>query len=293
MSGGVGRQPGDDRFAAVVVNYESGSALERCIGDLLGEVPAETVIVDNGSSDGSVDRARLLFGEVGVIATGYNLGYGAAVNRGLAATSAPFVLVCNPDLEMEPGATARLSKALTDHPDWAVAGPRVLDEDGHRYPSARRFPSFGDAVGHAVLGMFVPDNRFTRAYRQTQLDDVSIGETTVDWVSGACFLARREALEQVGGFDETYFMYVEDVDLCWRLRRQGWEVGYVPSSEVTHLQGVSTDRHPYRMIVEHHRSLLRFAARSSSGWRAALLPLIAVGIGLRVGVACAVRYTSS
>ncbi len=88
-------------------------------------------------------------------------------------------------------------------------------------------------------------------------------------MSGACFLVRRSAFEQVGGFDEAYFMYLEDVDLCWRLGRAGWRVAYVPTAEVTHLQGVSTDRHPYRMIVEHHRSLLRFAARSSRGLAAA------------------------
>ncbi len=105
----------------------------------------------------------------------------------------------------------------------------------------------------------------------------------VDWVSGACFLARRAAFEQVGGFDEAYFMYAEDVDLCWRLGRSGWQVAYVTGAEVTHLQGVSTDRHPYRMIAEHHRSLLRFAARSTRGWRRPLLPLVALGIGVRAG----------
>ena len=107
------------------------------------------------------------------------------------------------------------------------------------------------------------------------------GTRAVDWVSGACFLVRRSAFEQVGGFDEAYFMYAEDVDLCWRLGRAGWTVAYLPTAEVTHLQGVSTDRHPYRMILEHHRSLLRFAGRSSRGWRRALLPLVALGIGAR------------
>ncbi len=99
----------------------------------------------------------------------------------------------------------------------------------------------------------------------------------MDWVSGACFLARRTAFEAVGGFDEAYFMYAEDVDLCWRLAGPGGRWLYVPAAEVTHLQGVSTDRHPYRMILEHHRSLLRFAGRSTTGWRRLLLPLVARG----------------
>ena len=108
-------------------------------------------------------------------------------------------------------------------------------------------------------------------------------------MSGACFLVRRTAFEAVGGFDESYFMYAEDVDLCWRLGLAGWRVAYAPTAEVTHLQGRSTDRHPYRMIVEHHRSLLRFASRSSTGWRRLLLPLVAVGAAVRVGLACVAR----
>ena len=127
-------------------------------------------------------------------------------------------------------------------------------------------------------GIFAPDNRFTRSYQHNELDGASGDAVEVDWVSGACFVVRRSAFEEVGGFDEAYFMYAEDVDLCWRLGRHGWSVAYVPTAEVTHRQGVSTDHHPYRMIVEHHRSLLRFAGRSTRGWRRVLLPLVALGI---------------
>jgi N-acetylglucosaminyl-diphospho-decaprenol L-rhamnosyltransferase len=111
----------------------------------------------------------------------------------------------------------------------------------------------------------------------------------VDWVSGACFLVRREAFEAVGGFDESYFMYAEDVDLCWRLGRAGWTVGYVPDAEVTHHQGVSTDRHPYRMIVEHHRSLVRFWLRTTPGWRRLALPLVLAGASTRAVLAAVAR----
>jgi N-acetylglucosaminyl-diphospho-decaprenol L-rhamnosyltransferase len=148
-----------------------------------------------------------------------------------------------------------------------------------------------DAAGHGLLGMFAPGNRFTRSYQQAHLEEAGAGVQTVDWVSGACFMTRRSAFEQVGGFDEAYFMYAEDVDLCWRLGRVGWQVAYVPAAEVTHVQAVSTDRHPYRMILEHHRSLLRFAGRSSAGWRKALLPLVVLGIAARAGLACLVRAT--
>ena len=164
-------------------------------------------------------------------------------------------------------------------------GPLIRTPGGDRYPSARQFPSLIDAGGHALLGIFVPDNRFTRSYQRADLDRASVA-VVVDWVSGACFLVRRSAFEQVGGFDEAYFMYAEDVDLCWRLGRPGGRWPTSPHAEVTHRQGVSTDHHPYRMILEHHRSLLRFAVRSSPGWRRVLLPLVAVGIGVRACLAC-------
>ena len=177
------------------------------------------------------------------------------------------VLVSNPDVAVHRGALAALVEVLGADPTLAIAGPRILEADGTRYPSARRFPSLLDAAGHALLGDLAPANRFTRRYRMGDLDIDAV--TEVDWVSGACFLARRRALEELGGFDESYFMYAEDTDLCWRARRAGWGVAYVPDAVVTHLQGVSTARRPYRMLVAHHRSVFRFATRTETGLAAA------------------------
>lgn len=289
MTGGASR-----RTAAVVVNYESGPSLARCVDDLAACGLATVVVVDNGSTDGSLVAGIAAAPGIEVVDPGVNLGYGTATNRGAAASTSEFVLVCNPDLEVPADAVETLADALDRDPGLALVGPLIRTPSGDRYPSARQFPSMIDAAGHAMLGIFAPDNRFTRSYQRSELDatgdDASgIGTVDVDWVSGACFLVRREAFEEVGGFDESFFMYLEDVDLCWRLERAGWRVGYVPAAEVTHLQGRSTDRHPYRMILEHHRSLLRFAARSSTGWHRALLPLVAVGIAVRCGLASTAR----
>ena len=293
VSGGPGGIRAGSRVAAVVVNYESGEALVRCVGDLDDAGLGDLVVVDNGSSDGSLAEARHAVPGLEVVVPGRNLGYGAAVNRGVAATQAPLVLVCNPDLEVPPEAVGALVTALDADPGRALVGPLIRTPGGDRYPSARRFPSMVDAAGHALLGLFAPDNRFTRAYQRSELDAAPVEVSRADWVSGACFLVRRDAFEAVGGFDESYFMYAEDVDLCWRLGRAGWSVAYAPTAEVTHLQGRSTDRHPYRMILEHHRSLLRFASRSSTGWRTALLPLVAVGVAVRAGLACLARAARS
>jgi N-acetylglucosaminyl-diphospho-decaprenol L-rhamnosyltransferase len=288
VTGRAGRRAGVSSTAVVVVNYESGDALLRCVEGWQAEGADEVVVVDNGSTDGSVALLGHRSG-VSVLTPGGNLGYGAAANRGVAATTAPTVLVCNPDLEVATGALDALHAAMDSDPDLALVGPLIRTPAGDRYPSARQFPSLVDAGGHALLGLFVPDNRFTRAYQQSHLDAVGDDLEVVDWVSGACFLVRRTAFEEIGGFDESYFMYLEDVDLCWRLTGAGWRIGYAPSATVTHLQGISTDRHPYRMIIEHHRSLLRFAVGSTTGWRRALLPVVAVGIAVRAGLACLAR----
>lgn len=283
MTGGAAR-----RTVAVVVNYESGPALSRCVADLAAS-GVDTVVVDNGSTDGSLAAAVAASPGTGVVDPGENLGYGAAVNRGAAATSSELLLVCNPDLHVPPGAVPVLVAVLDADPGVGLVGPLIRTPSGDRYPSARRFPSMADAAGHALLGIFAPDNRFTRRYQRSDLDLADAGPREIDWVSGACFLVRRDAFEQVGGFDESYFMYLEEVDLCWRLGRAGWRVAYAPAAEVTHLQGRSTDLHPYRMILEHHRSLLRFASGTTSGWRRTLLPLVAAGVGVRCGLAWLAR----
>jgi N-acetylglucosaminyl-diphospho-decaprenol L-rhamnosyltransferase len=276
-------------LAVVIVNYESGAALHRCLTGLKRQGPGQVVVVDNGSTDGSLDRVRQDMPDVVVVEPGTNLGYGSAANRGVAATDAPYVLVANPDLEVALGALSILTAALEEDPRTAVVGPLIRTPQGNRYPSARRFPSLPDAAGHAVLGIVAPRNRFTRTYQRSDLDTAGPGTREVDWVSGACFAVRRRAFDEVGGFDESYFMYAEEVDLCWRLHQRGWRVLYAPAAEVVHVQGVSTESHPYRMIVEHHRSLWRFARRTQLGWRRLLLPLVAVGLGLRTLLAWADR----
>src|SRR5262249_57771182 len=128
-----------------------------------------------------------------------------------------------------------------------------------------------DAVGHAILGIWKPDNRFTARYRQLEADPLA--PRLVDVVSGAAMWLRRAALDDVGGWDERYFMYLEDTDLCWRLRRAGWDVAYEPSGVVHHEQGAITAQMPFRMLVEHHRSAWRFAQGRVTGAPGLLLPL--------------------
>jgi len=271
--------------SAVVVNHDAGALLLECVTSLHDDGAAEIVVVDNASSDGSADALEASGAAARVVRTGHNLGYGAGANRGIAASSGELVVVSNPDVVVHGGALAKLVGVLEADPTVAIAGPRIEEPDGTRYPSARRFPSFVDATGHALLAGIAPGNRYSRRYRMADLE--AGAQAGVDWVSGAFFLARRRALEELGGFDEGYFMYAEDTDLCWRARRAGWGVLYVPGAVVTHRQGVSTARRPYRMLVAHHRSVLRFASRTTRGWRRLALPLVALVLALRLGFLCA------
>ena len=275
------------RVSAVVVNYNARRHLLECVRSLQDEDVRDIVVVDNASSDGSAEALRRQHPEVSLVATGANLGYGTGANRGVARCGGELLLVCNADVTFEPGALKSLVAAMDADDRLAVVGPRIEATDGSLYPSPRTFPGITDALGHAFLGLVAPANRFTRRYRMLDWDHTRPGE--VDWVSGSCFLVRRAAWEALGGFDEAYFMYAEDVDLCWRARRAGWRVAFEPAARVVHVQGVSTDLAAYRMILHHHRSLLRFSLRSASGWRRALLPLVAAGLALRALLACLQR----
>jgi N-acetylglucosaminyl-diphospho-decaprenol L-rhamnosyltransferase len=269
-------------WAAVVVNYNYGDLLEPCVRTILDETSAglpDVVVVDNGSTDGSAQRLSAALPAVRVVAAPGNVGYARGANLGIAATGAPVVAVLNGDVELAPGVAAAMIAAIEADPRLGAVGPRVLNLDGSVYPSARSDPGLFVAAAHAVFGLVWRTNPWTRRYRQLDVDPTRARE--VDWVSGAAVWLRREALDDVGGWDERYFMYMEDVDLCLRLRRAGWRVEYQPSGEVVHVQGASTSQRPYRMIAEHHRSVWRFAGRRYRGWRRPLLVPLAAVLALR------------
>ncbi|HEV2069221.1 MAG TPA: glycosyltransferase family 2 protein, partial [Acidimicrobiales bacterium] len=224
--------------AAVIVSYNVADLVLECIASLRKDGIERIVVVDNASVDDSVKAVRRHEPEVEVLALPRNLGYGAAANRGVSRTTAPYVTIMNPDVVVGPGSTKALVDALEADPGLAVVGPRVETPDGELYPSARTFPDLADAAGHAFFHFVWPANPFSRRYRMLDWDHAAA--TDVDWVAGNHFLARRRAWDEVGGFDEDYFMYMEDVDLCWRLRRAGWRTGYEPTARVTHAIGRST-----------------------------------------------------
>ncbi|RPF25916.1 glycosyltransferase [Georgenia muralis] len=248
--------------------------------------PAPLVIVDNGSDPTVVDDVARRHGAE-VLRPGHNLGYGAAANLGAAGGDSPWVVVANPDVVWQPGSLDALLAAAERHPGAGSLGPRILNTDGTVYPSARAVPSLRQGAGHAVFARVWPHNPWTRQYHQRQ-EEVLLTEHPVGWLSGACLLLRRSALDQVGGFDPSYFMFFEDVDLGERLGRSGWENVYVPDAVVVHDQGASWREKPARMILAHHRSAELYLHRRYAAWYLAPLRR-AISLGLRARAALETR----
>jgi N-acetylglucosaminyl-diphospho-decaprenol L-rhamnosyltransferase len=262
--------------AVVVVNHNTRDDLLACLASLRDVGGDDVIVVDSGSSDGSLDAVAAAYPEVGRIALP-NVGFGQAANAGVAATDAVVIVVANADTRFSAGAAKALGEYLDAHADVGAVGPLVRFPDGRLQLSARAFPSIGQAVGHAVFGLWWPGNPWTRAYRLTDWDHVS--ERDVDWLSGCCLALRRAAFDGVGGFDPAYFMFVEDVDLCHRLAAAGWRVVFAPVTEVVHAVGAAVSRRRFRMAVEHARSLDRFFARRyDRGAGRMLRPLIRAGL---------------
>lgn len=268
---------------AVVVDYNAGEVLRSAVASLPRDTISSVVVVENGD-DGSVEQALgVNLASVTVVRPGVNCGFGSGVNRGVAALPAgiDFVVVCNPDIELHEGAAEALRDALCDHPTWGIVGPRIISADGEVYPSVRQFPRLVDAAGHALLGVISPRNRFTRRYRSAG----SRPEGGVDWVSGACFAIRRDLFEALGGFDESFFMFAEDLDLCWRCHEAGFLVGLVDHATVLHHEGVTRRSQRYAMIVAHHRSAFHFQSKITRRARALVLPAAGLVLGLRLLIA--------
>lgn len=268
-----------DATAVVTVSYNSSGQFDSFLSSLRPEMGRglRVVIADNGSAD--LEETRRVASGFGaeVLALGENHGYGGAVNRAVHTLpeQVDAVLISNPDIIVEAGAIERLRQRLDSDPRIAAVGPRILNEDGTVYPSARSIPSLRTGIGHALFVRVWPANPWTRAYRaerETEARDVG-------WLSGACLLVRRDAFERIGGFDEGYFMYFEDVDLGYRLGRHGYRNRYEPEASVVHHGGLSTRTESKRMLAVHHQSAYRFLSNKYPG------PLLApVRLALRVAL---------
>jgi GT2 family glycosyltransferase len=247
-------------LAVAIVSFETCDLLERCLLSVRAAGPAQTVVVDNGSTDGSIELVRRRFAEAQLIVNAPNRGYGAAANQAIAACAAPAVLLLNSDTEIAPDALGALGGYLADHPRAAVVGPRLVNADGSLQPWTLSFPSpadmlMGDTGLHRLVSR-LPGVR--ERFLRTWAHDAA---RPVPWVRGAALAIRRSAFDAVGGFDERYFMYWEEVDLCRRLGDAGHETHFAPVTDVRHVRAASTAKQPAAMRREWLVSYGRYLSR--------------------------------
>lgn len=269
----------------VLVTHDTRDEVLGALDVLTGH-PGPVVVVDAGSSDGTADAVTAAHPHVHVLRL-VNVGYGRAANVGVAALPADVevAVVANADVRIAPDAIARLVAALDADPQVALVGPRVRYPDGAHQASARRIPDVPTAIQHAALGRLRPSNAATRRYHALDLTGPDVVDACdVDWVSGCAFAVRRADFDAVGGFDPGYRLFVEDVDLCVRLRASGRRVRFEPSAVVEHRVGASTRHRPLRARLLHARSLDRYLSRHGAGPVRLLRPLLWPGLALWAAV---------
>jgi N-acetylglucosaminyl-diphospho-decaprenol L-rhamnosyltransferase len=253
------------RIGLVTVSYGSGDVLKgllETVSRSIGE-PLEIVVVDNRAPDPEVEQLARSYGAE-YVARPDNPGYGGAINAGAATfgREVEWFLVVNPDVSLGPGAIDALRERGETADDIATVGPAIRQTDGTVYPSARAVPSIRNGIGHALFVSVWPDNPWTAHYR---VDPTTLRVSDVGWLSGSCLLVRRSAFEKIGGFDDAYFMYFEDVDLGFRFGKAGFRNVYEPTSEVVHIGATTTGNHRGAMVRAHHESARRFISRKYPG----------------------------
>jgi GT2 family glycosyltransferase len=261
--------------AVIIVSYNTAPLLRGCLASLRGcRLPLRVLVVDNCSRDGSGAMVRAEFPEVELVEAGRNAGFAGGTNIGLRRLGLPLdpcILILNPDTVVHPGAVEAMVAFLEAHPRVGLVGPRLLNPDGSRQPGAFRFPTLlMTALDLFPPGEALPGRLYGSWWHGRYPQDGGEAPFPIDHPLGACMLVRREALEQVGPMDEAYFMYSEEVEWCWRIRRAGWAIWQEPAARVTHVGGAATGQFRRPMQLALWRSRARFAAAMGPPWRLAL-----------------------
>ena len=277
-------------LSLVVVGYDSDEVWPEFCESLARStvVPGEVVVVENSPA---LPPTIPSLPELSITVTHRpdNPGYGTSANHGVSelSTTPDLIVICNPDIVWQADTLEKMVAELESQPTVGIVGPRLLNNDGSTYPSARAFPGIRIGIGHALLGDLWKNNPWTTRYLGTQEGSEP---RIVDWLSGACLMIREETFTSIDGFDEGYFMFVEDVDLCFRAKKQGWRSLFVPNAVLTHSGAHSTGPRMAEMVKAHHLSMRKFLFHLYAG--AVYWPIrqaLRAGLWLR-GVIAPLRY---
>ncbi len=254
-------------ISVIIVNYNVQAYLENCLialnaSEVDGDV--EIIVVDNNSFDGSVEMLRSRFPQVKVVKNRTNLGFARAVNRGFQESSGEYLLVLNPDTLVQEDTLNVLTQYMVGHPEVGICGPKILNADGTLQLSCKRsFPTPGVALPKIVgLSKIFPGSRWAGKYNLTFLDSDQVHN--VDAISGSCMFIRREIFKHVGQFDDRFFMFGEDLDFCYRTIQAGFEVHYVPLTQIVHYKGESVKVAPFDSLKWFHEAMALFVDKHFS-----------------------------
>ncbi|MEQ9104679.1 MAG: glycosyltransferase [Rhodothermales bacterium] len=278
----------DPDVSVVIVNYNVRDFLSQAVRSVQTasrDLSVETWVVDNNSIDGSVDMLREDFPRVHVIANRENVGFGAANNQAIHASAGRYILILNPDTILQEDTLTALVAFMDAHPETGAAGCQILNPDGTFAPESRRsFPTPATAF-YRMTGLsrlFPRSPRFGR-YNLTHVPRDQV--TDVDALSGSCMMVRREAIRQAGAFDEDFFMYGEDLDLCFRIQKAGWRIVYTPDTQIIHYKGESTKKGDFRYVRLFYGAMLLFMDKHMTGRGSRPLALLLkAGIMIRAGM---------
>ena len=239
---------------------------------------AEAIVVDNASTDDSAEMVRTEFPLVRILANSSNRGFTAGNNQGLALSRGRYVLFLNPDTEVLGDALKAMVEYMDAHPEIGALGPELRYADGSLQSSRRRFPSLADAFFESTpLAWHWPRNPWARRYRMEETPTDGERPELVDWVVGAALLARRAALDQVGGFDEGYFMYSEELDWCRRAKEAGWQTVFLPVAHIVHHEGKSSEQVMAARHIRFQTSKVRYFRKFHGPFAAEALRLMLLG----------------
>jgi GT2 family glycosyltransferase len=265
-------------ISVIVVNWNVRELLRRCLHSVLNPtsgVALEVIVVDNGSTDGSIEMVRQEFPTVRLIANSDNRGFPAANNQGIAVARGRYVLLLNPDTEVTGDALATLLAFADANPDVGIVGPQLLYPDGRVQSSRRRFPTLTTAFFESTwLQPYAPRRLLERYYISDRPDNLI---QDVDWLCGAALMARSRAIAQVGPMDEGFFMYSEELDWCRRFKEAGWRVVYLPTARVVHYEGRSSAQVLPARHIHFQTSKVRYFRKYHGRFAAELLRLFLLG----------------
>lgn len=275
----------------LIVGYRAYDELDRCLASIEAYEPdAEVIVVDHDADlnrGGVIEKAHP---RIRYLARRNNPGFAAGVNDAARHATSPLLLVLNPDVELSKSIVAPLAACLDANAHVGIVGGQVREADGQVQASARRFPDLSTAFGGRTswLTRVAPDNPLTR--RNLAATDVHAGPSTVDWVTGAFMLIRRATFDQLGGFDERFFMYWEDADFCRRALSAGWKTMYEPAAEVVHHTGRASRHAPVRSLLAFHRSVFHYYWKHGSWVARVLSPFVAAGLVGRLAIRLSARF---